>query len=241
MSFDVIGLWPFLVAESIRRFIDSMARMMTRCKSASVATFSTPRHPEVRVDGDPLQLSRSQLLSELLAPAVEPFELFRVCDIGAAQPLPPEIAASVSRRLLVARELMRRDMLAALQGTLVLNSPKKLAEWLHMHCGGLDYEVFLVLYLDAQHRLITAEQLFRGTLTQTSVYPREVLKQALRHKAAALALAHNHPSGGVEPSSADKRLTADLKNALSLIDVRVLDHIIVGGENHYSFAENGLI
>ena len=101
--------------------------------------------------------------------------------------------------------------------------------------------MFLVLYLDAQHRLIEAEELFRGTLTQTSVYPREVVKGALARNAAALAVAHNHPSGEAEPSRADEMLTQTLKSALSLVDVRVIDHFVVAGDRVISFAERGLI
>jgi DNA repair protein RadC len=97
------------------------------------------------------------------------------------------------------------------------------------------------LYLDAQNRLLTAEELFRGTLTQTSVYPREVVKHALKHNAAALILAHNHPSGVAEPSRADELLTASLKQSLALVDVRVLDHLIVAGNVTVSFAERGLV
>jgi len=97
------------------------------------------------------------------------------------------------------------------------------------------------LYLDAQNRLLTAEELFRGTLTQTSVYPREVVKHALKHNAAALILAHNHPSGVAEPSRADELLTASLKQSLALVDVRVLDHLIVAGNATVSFAERGLV
>jgi len=101
--------------------------------------------------------------------------------------------------------------------------------------------VFLALYLDAQHRLIEAEELFRGTLTQTSVYPRELVKGALARNASALAIAHNHPSGEAEPSRADELLTQTLKSALSLVDVRVIDHFVVAGDRVVSFAERGLV
>ncbi len=99
----------------------------------------------------------------------------------------------------------------------------------------------MVLFLDAQHRLIASEELFHGTLTQTSVYPREVVKRALIHNAAAVMLSHNHPSGLAEPSSADRMLTDALKQALGLVDVRVLDHIVIGEQEALSFAERGLI
>jgi DNA repair protein RadC len=101
--------------------------------------------------------------------------------------------------------------------------------------------VFVVLFLDSQHRLIAADELFRGTLAQTSVYPREVVKAALAHNAAAVILAHNHPSGVAEPSRADEYLTATLKSALALVDVRVLDHLIVGHGQVVSLAERGLL
>jgi DNA repair protein RadC len=103
------------------------------------------------------------------------------------------------------------------------------------------HEVFVVVFLDAQHRVVASEELFRGTLTQTSVYPREVVKRALHHNAAAVILAHNHPSGVAEPSRADEALTAALKQALGLVDVRVLDHFVVAGDGALSFAERGLL
>jgi DNA repair protein RadC len=105
----------------------------------------------------------------------------------------------------------------------------------------LEHEVFMALFLDAQNRVIAAEELFRGTLTQTSVYPREVVKRALVHNAAAVILAHNHPSGVAEPSRADEFLTQTLRQSLSLVDARVLDHFIVAGNGVVSFAERGLL
>ena len=105
----------------------------------------------------------------------------------------------------------------------------------------LEHEVFVALYLDAQNKLITTEELFRGTLTQTSVYPREVVKRTLKHNAAAVIFAHNHPSGIAEPSRADEMLTSTLRQALSLVDVKVLDHLIVAGSATVSFAERGLL
>ncbi|MDE2078015.1 MAG: DNA repair protein RadC [Burkholderiales bacterium] len=123
----------------------------------------------------------------------------------------------------------------------VMASPKVVKDWLSMYCAGLEHEVFLVLYLDAQQVLIEAEELFRGTLTQTSVYPREVVKRSLAHNAASVLLAHNHPSGQLSPSSADELLTQTLKSSLMMVDVRVLDHFIVGGDRVLSFAEQGLL
>ncbi|MDD5395498.1 MAG: DNA repair protein RadC [Thiothrix sp.] len=121
------------------------------------------------------------------------------------------------------------------------NSPNVVKDYLRLVLGGRQQEVFLVLFLDAQHRLIASEEMFHGTLTQTSVYPREVVKRALIHNAAAVMLSHNHPSGLSEPSSADRMLTDALKQALGLVDVRVLDHIVIGEQEALSFAERGLI
>jgi len=120
-------------------------------------------------------------------------------------------------------------------------TPKAVKDYLRMALGGRQQEVFMVLFLDAQNRLICSEELFHGTLTQTSVYPREVVKRALVHNAAAVMLSHNHPSGLAEPSSADRSLTDALKQALGLVDVRVLDHIVIGEQEALSFAERGLI
>ena len=121
------------------------------------------------------------------------------------------------------------------------NSPNVVKDYLRLVLGGRQQEVFMVLFLDAQHRLIASEELFHGTLTQTSVYPREVVKRALIHNAAAVMLSHIHPSGLAEPSSADRSLTEALKQALGLVDVRVLDHIVIGEQEALSFAERGLI
>ncbi len=146
-------------------------------------------------DFDPRQLSRARLMVELLAPvpAIGPGEAGFAADGDSGIALSPAFDAAVAHKLSVARELLCRDLLTDMRGHPILDKPDLLGEWLRLHCAGLDYEVFLVLYLDARHRLIAIEQLFRGTLTQVSVYPREVLKGALKHGAAELALAHNHP------------------------------------------------
>ena len=120
-------------------------------------------------------------------------------------------------------------------------SPASVQDYLRLYFAGMEHEVFATLWLDSQHRLIEAVPMFRGTLTQTSVYPREVVKDALRFNAAAVILAHNHPSGYAEPSRDDEIITSTLKATLDLIDVRVLDHIIVAGKGITSFAERGLI
>jgi len=122
-----------------------------------------------------------------------------------------------------------------------LNAPAAVKDCLKIHFAGREYESFVVLHLDAQHRLLGVDDLFHGTLTQTSVYPREVVKAALRHNAAAVIFAHNHPSGVAEPSKSDEMLTQALKQALALVDVRALDHFIVAGSEVLSFAERGLI
>lgn len=122
-----------------------------------------------------------------------------------------------------------------------LNSPSAVRDYLRLLLSPLEHEVFFCLFLDAQNRVIEIEELFRGTLTQTSVYPREVVKRALHHNAGAVILAHNHPSGVAEPSHADETLTQALKQALALVDVRVLDHFIVAGGGVLSFADRGLI
>ncbi|MEJ8856199.1 DNA repair protein RadC [Variovorax robiniae] len=138
-------------------------------------------------------------------------------------------------------ELARRGLAEQLKARAVFDSPEAVKHYLQLHLGARAHEVFAVIFLDAQHRLIAMEELFRGTLTQTSVYPREVVTRALHRQAAAVVLAHNHPSGCAEPSRADELLTQTLKAALALIDVRVLDHVIVGKGVSLSMAERGLV
>lgn len=123
----------------------------------------------------------------------------------------------------------------------ILNTPNAVKDYLRTKIGARDYEVFVGLFLDAQNRLIASEELFRGTLTQTSVFPREVVKRALHHNAAGIMFAHNHPSGVAEPSHADENLTQALKEALILVDVRVLDHFVIAANASLSFAERGLL
>ncbi|WP_372762834.1 DNA repair protein RadC [Pseudoalteromonas sp.] len=138
-------------------------------------------------------------------------------------------------------ELSRRYMQEQCQRDTVFNSPNAVYEYLTLQMRGLQQEVFMVLYLDSQNHLIKDEILFYGTINAASVYPREVVKAALKNNAAAVILAHNHPSGIAEPSQADKLITTKLQQALQLVDINVLDHIIVGGENCVSFAQRGLI
>jgi len=122
-----------------------------------------------------------------------------------------------------------------------LNSPSVVRDYLRLALSGKEHEVFITIFLDAQNRVIEVDEMFRGTLTQTSVYPREVVKAALKCNAGAAIFAHNHPSGVAEPSHADETLTSALKQALALVDVRVLDHFIVAGAGVLSFAERGLL
>ena len=186
-------------------------------------------------------LSREDLVSEMLAPLPPTFAAgaLRVSDADLSAPPSPE--SVLARRLSVARELLLRDLREQMHRGPVMTSPQILRDWLRLYCAGLEHEVFLVLYLDANHRLIEPQELFRGTLTQTSVYPRELVKGALARNAAALAVAHNHPSGQAEPSRADEFLTQTLKSTLSLVDVRIIDHFVVAGDQVVSFAERGLI
>ncbi len=138
-------------------------------------------------------------------------------------------------------ELARRAMAQQLRARTVFATPDAVKQYLQLQLSARPHEVFAVLFLDVQNRMLALEELFRGTLTQTSVYPREVVLRALHHQASALVLAHNHPSGTAQPSRADEALTQTLKAALALIDVRVLDHVIVGTGEALSMAERGLM
>lgn len=136
-------------------------------------------------------------------------------------------------------ELARRALSEEMQQGITLSSPQTVRQYLQLLLGGHAHESFAVLFLDVKNRLIACEELFRGTLTSASVYPREVVKAALTRNAASVILAHNHPSGTPDPSAADHALTQALKQALGLIDVRVLDHFVVAGSRVHSFAEHG--
>ncbi|WP_290872206.1 DNA repair protein RadC [Aquabacterium sp.] len=161
----------------------------------------------------------------------QPAQLKRLKGLGPAK----------SAELMAVMEMARRSLQGGLATQPVFNSPQLVKDYLQLRLGNLPHEVFAVLFLDAQHRLIACEELFRGSLTQTSVYPREVVKRTLELNAASLILAHNHPSGLLEPSRADELLTQTLKSSLQLIDVRILDHLVVGRGGALSFAERGLI
>jgi DNA repair protein RadC len=138
-------------------------------------------------------------------------------------------------------EMSQRALAEQMQTRDVLSSPKQVRDYLMLKLGALPREVFMVMMVDAQNRVLALETLFEGTLTQTSVYPREVVKRALHHNAASVIFAHNHPSGVAEPSRADEALTQSLKQALALVDIRVLDHFIVAGNSTLSFVERGLL
>ncbi len=153
----------------------------------------------------------------------------------------PGLGTAKLAQLQAALELARRALKEELSTRDALSSPRAVRDYLRLALAGREQEVFVVMLLDAQHRVISSEELFRGTLTQTSVYPREVVKCALKHNAAAVIFAHNHPSGVAEPSHADEILTRSLKAALALVDIQVLDHFIVAGSRTVSFAERGLL
>ncbi len=158
-------------------------------------------------------------------------EMKRIKGLGPAKRA--EIAAVM--------ELARRSLAEQVAAGPVFDAPGRVKDYLRMQLAHLSHEVFAVLFLDAQHRLLKFEEMFRGTLTQTSVYPREVVRRALELHAGAVILAHNHPSGVAEPSRADEFLTQTLKSALQLVDVRTLDHLVVARSGVVSFAERGLL
>jgi len=158
-------------------------------------------------------------------------ELSQVHGIGASKYVQLQAIFEMSRRALN-EQLQQRD---------VFKSPQAVRDYLVLKLGSLTKEVFLVLFLDTQNRLVATEEMFSGSLKETSVYPREVVKRALHHNAASVIFAHNHPSGIAKQSQADELLTKQLKQALALVDVRVLDHFIVAGNNILSFSERGLL
>ena len=153
----------------------------------------------------------------------------------------PGLGSAKYAQLHAATELTRRALAAELQEGINLSSPTAVRDFLRLSIQNRQVEVFVGLFLDAQNRVIAVEELFSGTLTQTSVFPREIVRRALHHNAAGVIFAHNHPSGLAEPSHADETLTQALKEALALIDVRVLDHFVVGRGVPLSFSERGLL
>jgi DNA repair protein RadC len=138
-------------------------------------------------------------------------------------------------------ELARRSLRETLKKNPALTSPQAVRDYLRLHLAARKEEAFLCIWLDAQHRAITIQEPFKGTLTQTSVYPREIVKAALHYNAAAVIFAHNHPSGVAQPSQSDELLTRNLRDALALVEVKVLDHFVVAGHQAVSFAERGLL
>jgi DNA repair protein RadC len=181
-------------------------------------------------------LSDKELLSKLIG-----VRSSRRLYHGSLKPLFSEQDNPLHEKCTVARELVSRWLSEDMEQRCVLSAPGAVKDYLRLFFAGREYESFVVLFLDAQNRLITATEIFRGTLTQTSVYPREIVKEALRQNAGAVIFSHNHPSGVSEPSRADEMLTQNLKTALALVDVKVLDHFIVAGATTLSFAERGLL
>ena len=161
----------------------------------------------------------------------QPADLKRIKGLGPAKRA--EMAAVI--------ELARRSLTRELAQRPVLGDPPQVKAFLKLQLGHHEHEVFAVMFLDAHHHLLKLEEMFRGSLTQTSVYPREIVKRALELQASAVILAHNHPSGAAEPSRADEYLTQTLISALKLVDVTVLDHMVVGHGDVVSFAERGLM
>jgi DNA repair protein RadC len=146
-----------------------------------------------------------------------------------------------SAQFAAAFEILRRSLDEKLKERSALTSPGAVRDYLRLTLGRKDEEIFVCIWLDAQHKVISVEEAFHGTLMQTSVYPREIVKKAMRWNAAAVIFAHNHPSGAAQPSQADELLTRSLKDALFLVDVKVLDHFVVAGNQAISFAERGLV
>jgi DNA repair protein RadC len=174
-------------------------------------------------------LARFGCLQQLFAATLG--EVSAVRGVGPAKYVQLQAVVEMARRAL-REEIGERD---------AMSSPRAVREYLQLALGGRPHEVFAVIFLDSQNRMLGLEELFRGTLTQTSVYPREVVKTALRYNAAGVIFAHNHPSGVAEPSRADELLTQTLKQALSLVEIKTLDHFIVAGTRTVSFAERGLL
>lgn len=183
-----------------------------------------------------VQLSDRELVAELIGKRAAE----RLCQRSLVELIgEAEKDTHTFGKLLAAVELVKRALRENIRNGSVLSSPAAVRDYLRLHLMGKEHEVFMALFLDAQNRVLETEELFRGTLTQTSVYPREVVKRALKHNAAAVIFAHNHPSGVAEPSRADEALTAALKQSLALVDVKVLDHFVVGAGAVMSFAECG--
>ena len=181
--------------------------------------------------------SAVDLALELLARYQGITGLLEAPDLEAIKGLGPAKRAQFAAAI----ELARRSLQEKMKKNAALNSPQAVRDYLRLKLATRKEEAFLCIWLDAQHHTLDIEEAFTGTLTQTSVYPREIVKAALRRNAAAVIFAHNHPSGIAQPSRADELLTRNLKDALELIEVKVLDHFIVAGHQAISFAERGLL
>lgn len=189
-------------------------------------------------------LDRAQLESILLDPPVFEPEPLRCSDQEALVYLPArdgERATRIRHVLAAAHELLVRVAAQALVGRKLIGSPQAACDFLKIMFAGAERETFVVIFLDAQHRVIASEEMFSGTVNQSPVFPREVVRRALDHNAVAILCAHSHPSGSLTPSRSDEVLTSQLKSALALVDVRLIDHYIVAGASCISFAELGLL
>lgn len=205
----------------------------------------TTHHSPFIVKTNIKDLPTSELLQALVGhPTAHALADRPLAELFALHPV-PRVSDNLSQTphsFQIARELLARALEEQIQGTVALDAPDKVQDLLRLRYAGLAHELFVVWLLDAQHQLLGTVDLFRGSLSQTSVYPREVVKLALDWNAAAVILIHNHPSGSPEPSTADLHLTRTLREALALVDVRVLDHFVVAGTTKpTSFAERGLL
>jgi DNA repair protein RadC len=151
----------------------------------------------------------------------------------------PGVGPAKKAQLLAIMEMARRSLVDKMHKRSLLNSPEAVESYLRLKIGGRPQEVFVSIFLDARHRLIRCEESAQGTLTRMAVYPREIVRRALNLNAASLIVAHNHPSGAVQPSASDCRLTKTLRDALTLIDVQLVDHLVIGADSVYSFARAG--
>ncbi len=181
--------------------------------------------------------SAVELARDLLKKYQGVTRMLEAADLTATKGLGPAKRAQFAAAL----ELVRRSLDEKLKESSALTSPGAVRDYLRLTLGRREHEVFVCIWLDARHKVIAFEEAFHGTLTQTSVYPREIVKAALARNAAAVIFAHNHPSGAAQPSQADELLTRNLKEALALVEVKVLDHFIVAGNQAISFAERGLL
>jgi len=189
-------------------------------------------------------LERSQLEEILLNPPEVEAEPLRCSEVLAVEMLPPVGDTRTTRLrhvLAAAHELLVRLASQAMTGRSLLGNPALVKDYLKVLLAGAERECFIVIFLDSQMRVIATEEMFQGTLAQTAVYPREIVRKALLHNAGAVICAHPHPSGCPDPSRADEHLTAAVKAALNFIDVRLVDHLIVAGSTCVSFAEKGLL